>query len=242
MNCLNSLNEDYIPHSQIEYIPVESHSQSEYIPVESHSQSEYSLPNIDQIYFINLSHRKDRLESFLRNIEKLGLPSNKIIRIEAISTPGIGYLGCSMSHELIYKIAHEKGFKNIMIFEDDFEALVDKDTFHKNINRLFENNLDFKVVMMSYLLKHNQELTENNICDLIGLTKEAQTTSGYILNCKYLDQLKECVSFGVSMIQRGSREHWKYTVDQIWKRMQMDKWYYFKQPLGRQLIGSKSDC
>jgi hypothetical protein len=60
------------------------------------------------------------LESFLRNIEKLGLPSNKIIRIEAISTPGIGYLGCSMSHIYLWnKFLRTSNQDWLLVLEDD---------------------------------------------------------------------------------------------------------------------------
>ena len=53
---------------------------------------------IDHVLYINLDHRKDRLEYILNECKRVHIPSEKMTRIEAIYTPDIGMLGCSLSH------------------------------------------------------------------------------------------------------------------------------------------------
>jgi hypothetical protein len=64
-----------------------------------------------------------------------------LIKIKFIRIPGVYHKNNLLDVLLLMynalKFAKEKGFKNFIILEDDFEFLVDKETFHKNIKRFF---------------------------------------------------------------------------------------------------------
>jgi len=187
------------------------------------------MENIDRIFYINLEKRKDRYEQINNEFIRFQLDLDKIERYNAIYIPHHTCLGCTISHLNVLKIAKERGYKNILIFEDDFEFLVDEKTFKNNIKIFFEKRLDFKVIMLSYHTYHKK-----NYDDFISITNDAQTASGYIVNSKYYDELIKCLEHGVKMLELTG-EHLLYINDQVWKSLQKDdKWYIFNTRLGRQ--------
>ena len=77
----------------------------------------------DKIYCINLKHRKDRWQESLIEFDRLNI-THDVERFEAIeSKPGI--VGCTASHYKIVQDAKIKGYKNILILEDDVKILRD---------------------------------------------------------------------------------------------------------------------
>lgn len=73
---------------------------------------------IDKVIYINLNRRKDRRLYLSRELKKLGIPKDKIFRLEAIEySPG--YIGCAMSHLHALHMADKEGWKNVLILEDD---------------------------------------------------------------------------------------------------------------------------
>lgn len=201
------------------------------------------MDNIDRIYYINLDHRADRNTQFLGEVEKIfkgGILENRIERFPAIQNSN-GALGCSMSHLEIIKDAREKGYRNIIVFEDDFMFLVSRSVFEQQLDDLFklketpETNFDFKAIMLGY-----NAMQQTRFNDLLDKTNNVQTTSGYLFNGKYYDELIECWENAVRDFANGGPE-WIHTCDQSWKKIQNDKWFLFRNRTGRQRP-SFSDC
>lgn len=183
--------------------------------------------NIDKIIYINLDKRVDRKEEIEKELNQFDL---KYERFKAIETPSFGSLGCYKSHLSILKLAREKKYKNILILEDDFEFLVSKEEFEKNISDFFALNISFDVCMLSYGLRQGITLEYNVINKVI----EAQTASGYIVNNHYYDKLIELYETNLPLLEE-TNAHWIYANDQIWKQYQpSDNWFYFKTRLGKQ--------
>jgi glycosyl transferase family 25 len=195
------------------------------------------MENIDRILYINLEKRTDRkkdIENELQTHLEIDDYSNKVERFNAILNEENGCVGCTSSHLEVLKLAKRRGYKYIIIFEDDFQFLVSKREFADNINKLFElvnTGFDFKVVMLSY-----NAMNRNDYNEFLDITNNVQTASGYLVNCNYLDMLISCLEEGERMLIRTGH-HWKYINDQIWKKLQGDKWYLFKQRIGRQKPG-----
>lgn len=195
------------------------------------------MENIDKILYINLekrTDRKDEIETELKTHLTEDDYSNKVERFDAILNLDSGSLGCVRSHIETLKLARSRNYKYIIIFEDDFEFIIEKDEFYNNINELFKmvnNGLEFKVVMLSY-----NALNRFDYNNLLDLTTDVQTASGYLVNCKYLDALINCIEEGEHML-RLTGKHWIYMNDQIWKQLQGDKWYLFKTRMGKQRAG-----
>jgi glycosyl transferase family 25 len=184
--------------------------------------------NIDHIFYINLAHRQDRRTEIERELDAFGLSYE---RFDAISTPGCGSIGCSYSHLGVLKLARERGYKNVLILEDDFQFKVSKADFEKGLSILFGMPKQFDVCMLGYNLNNGEVLTE-----FPELTRvyDAQTMSGYIVHNSMYDSLIELYEWS-SPLMAITREHWNYACDQAWKRFQPEKqWYCFTTRMGVQ--------
>jgi len=190
------------------------------------------MNNIDHIYYINLDKRIDRKHEFEAQIPIFfNEIKDNVERFPAIFNSN-GAIGCCSSHIEVLKKARTQGYKYIIIFEDDFQFIVTNTIFYNNIHKLFElvnNGLDFKVVMLSY-----NALNKLHYNDLLDISTNVQTASGYLVNCKYIDELINCLENGLDMFCKTGK-HWLYTNDQSWKTLQQDnKWFLFKERIGIQ--------
>ena len=76
------------------------------------------LDYFDFIYCINLNRRRDRWKKVQKEFERMGV-LHKVFRFDAIENFENGHIGCALSHRNIIQDAKIKGYKNILIFEDD---------------------------------------------------------------------------------------------------------------------------
>jgi glycosyl transferase family 25 len=186
--------------------------------------------HIDKIIYINLNKRTDRREEIEEELNHFDL---KYERFEAIETPGFGIHGCGLSHLQVLKLAKEQDYKNVLILEDDFQFLVTKEEFEKNLTQFFELDLPFDVCMLSYNLKE-YETTEY---DFILRMLDVHSASGYIVNSNYYDKLIELYEWALPLLET-TKMHWVYANDIIWKKYQKeDLWYCFKTRIGKQRDG-----
>ena len=184
---------------------------------------------IDKIIYINLEKRNDRKTQIENELKLFEIDAERYNAIENKT----GIIGCTESHLNILKLAKERNYKNILILEDDFTFIVSKKDFEDNLRQFFESKagLDYDVCMISYYIIKHEELKEYKFINKII---EAQTASGYLVNCKYYDKLINILEYGLEFLIKTG-EHWNYANDQIWKKLQpKDNWYYFTTRLGKQ--------
>jgi GR25 family glycosyltransferase involved in LPS biosynthesis len=188
----------------------------------------YMSNNIDKIFYINLDKRTDRKEEIENELKRMDLTAE---RYPAIYTPNSGIVGCGYSHLNVLKLAKERGYKNVLIFEDDFEFIVSKEEFNKTIQNFFDTTTKYDVCMLSYIVQEFEEVPNNSIvCRILN----GQTASGYIVNGSYLDVLIDLYSWAIPELER-TNEHWNYANDHVWKKLQpKDKWYYLVNRIGKQ--------
>jgi glycosyl transferase family 25 len=185
--------------------------------------------NIDHIFFINLDKRTDRREHIENEMRKYNLNAE---RYSAIYTPHSGIIGCSFSHLNVLKLAKERGYKNVLILEDDFEFLVSKEEFELEIKKLFNSNIQFDVVMLSYII---QEYSDIPNCSFLKKVLNGQTASGYLVNGHYLDTLINLYEWSTKELEKNN-EHWLYGNDACWKTLQPNgNWYFFVKKIGKQI-------
>jgi len=183
--------------------------------------------NIDKIIYINLDKRIDRRTDIEKELNDFGLEYE---RFQAIETPGFGILGCGQSHLAVLKLAKEKGYKNILIFEDDFTFLVSKEEFENELNKFFDLNIDYNVCMLSYNINKSEETKH----DFLLKSIEVITASGYIVNSNYFDILIELYEHAMVKLEE-TRKHWIYANDQAWIPLQQkDNWFCFTKRIGKQ--------
>ena len=186
---------------------------------------------IDVIYYINLDKREDRKKEFLEEMKKIGINSNKIVRIPAIYIPEKGDLGCSKSHIKTLELFIKSPHKNCIIFEDDFEFTLNKEEMNNIINKFFQRNIDYDILMLSSNDIVTPEDTEYNFLKKII---NSQTTSGYILNKNFAKEILQNFKEG-SILLENNHDNKEYVLDQHWKSLQQNTdWYVFNPKLGKQ--------
>lgn len=187
--------------------------------------------NIEKIIYINLDKRTDRREEIENELKKYGLEAE---RYSAIYTPHSGIVGCGYSHLNTLRLAKERGYKNILILEDDFEFVVSKEEFEDSLNKLFDSNISFDVCMLSYIVQRGESIPDYSF---VGKVLDGQTASGYIVNQHYYDTLIALYEWAIPLLD-STNEHWNYANDMVWKRLQpKDNWIYFLNRLGKQRDG-----
>ena len=183
--------------------------------------------NIDKIIYINLERRLDRLHEITEELTMFNLVGE---RFNAIPHSN-GIVGCGYSHLEVLKLAKQRGYKNILILEDDFTFLIPKEEFEKEMTMLFENNISFDVCMLAYNLKESETSVHG---PFLKRVLSAQTASAYIVNSTYFDTLIDLYNFAIPMLEKTG-QHWIYANDQIWKHLQRnDNWVCFTTRIGKQ--------
>ena len=195
------------------------------------------MDQIDTFYFINLDRRTDRLKQITGEFEKMEIPFQKIIRIQAFEHK-IGIFACGKSH--ISAINHfiESGKNRCMIFEDDFEFTETKEKVNEVLKNIFSSGAEIDCLMLAG--KDNCVLsfdpTQNIVAQRIFF---ATCPSCYVLTKKYAPALLNNLSEGAA-----KQEKWINTFDEpenafnndyYWIYDQVYRKYYFTVPkLGRQ--------
>lgn len=187
--------------------------------------------NIDRIFYINLDKRTDRKDEMEAELKRMDLSAERFCAIE--HPPPNGIVGCGKSHLQVLKIARERGYKNVLILEDDFVFIVTKEEFEASLSQLFDTNTDFDVCFISYNLLEEQE----SKIPFLKRAKFSNTASGYIVNSNYYDKFIELYEWSVPLLE-STGQHWIYANDQVWRDLQeKDKWYCIIPRLGIQSDG-----
>jgi GR25 family glycosyltransferase involved in LPS biosynthesis len=198
---------------------------------------------IDHIIYINLEHRTDRREEIERELARMDL-TDKAERFEATYIKEQGILGCTISHMEAIRLAKNRGYKNVLILEDDFEFLLEKDVVESRLETFFRSKLgrNYDVCMLCFgLMRESENPMEE--CDLVKRVIEAQNAAAYIVQEKYYDVIIELYERIIPLLQE-TKAHWLYANDQAWKNLQeKDRWYHFIERFGKQRAGySDNSC
>jgi glycosyl transferase family 25 len=177
-------------------------------------------------FYINLDRRADRraeIESELANME---IDAERFRAIEHVF-PAIG---CTSSHVDVLKLARERGYESVMIFEDDFMFLVSKDEYDAAMSRL---PASYDVVMLAFNMVSDSAYDET-----FTRVSDGQNASGYIVHSRFYDRLIDRLEEGLKLFIESPHLHWIYINDQYWKGLQpCSEWYAFKTRIGVQRPG-----
>jgi hypothetical protein len=131
----------------------------------------------------------------------------------------------------VLELAKKNGYKNILIFEDDFEFLVSKEDLDLELRSVLGFQLQYDVLMLGYNMKKSAPLASHKT---IFKVLEGQTASAYIVHESFYDTLIKCYRDALPLLK--STKLWDiYANDQIWKKLQPDaRWYAFTTRMGKQ--------
>jgi len=188
--------------------------------------------HIDHIFYINLDKRPDRKVEFESSMTDIEWTTERFPGIYC--PPPKGIVGCTKSHLAVLKLAKERNYKNVLIFEDDFEWIEPPRIVEDELSKLFINNPDFDVCFLAYNLKRGKQ--DKHYSFLIK-TEYSTTASAYIVNQHYYDKLIALYEDCIPKLNT-TMKHWVYANDQIWRSLQeKDNWYCFMRRLGKQRDG-----
>ena len=135
------------------------------------------------------------------------------------------------------QLAIDNDWKNVLIFEDDFEFIVNKKTVNKLLNALFNyvDNWD-GVVLSSSQIKKEHCIYSPFLYKNLG----SLTTSGYLINKNTMYLLRDSNKLSYDNLMKG-KKYDEFACDVIWQKIQKDNnWYCFNPKFGKQ-IESYSD-
>lgn len=175
-----------------------------------------------QTIYINLEYRKDRNESILKELSKIGI--NNPLRFNAIKMVD-GAIGCSLSHIKCLEIAMKNEYEYVMICEDDVEIL-NPELFTENMNKFLNSQINWDVV----LIAGNNLFPFNIINDYCIRIYNCLTTTGYIVKREYYEKLINNYKEGVKKLMSDNTNS-LYKIDKYWQLLQnKDNWYMIIPP------------
>jgi GR25 family glycosyltransferase involved in LPS biosynthesis len=162
------------------------------------------IMKIDKIFIINLDYREDRRMSAKKQVEKLiegtnlsyeffitskplEIPTDYLVEPPAWFKSGNfdeyrrGSYGCMQSHIKILEISKERGYKTVMILEDDIEF--------SNVNLMNVLKNVIIDVDMLYISGRDEPGKTEKITEHLKLTHGTMTTGGYIVNEKAINYI-----------------------------------------------------
>lgn len=155
------------------------------------------MNNINKIpkFVINLERRKDRLESIIKEMNWIGWNFEVFNAIDTNS-----YMGITFSHLEIFKISKERGYKKIMVIEDDSIFMPNAKEI---LNKIDDYILEYDIINLAPTLNRpvNVDNGSDNLFIDISKYPEAPSylrgtysASMSIYDTKTFDKIKEIES------------------------------------------------
>uniref|UniRef100_A0A6C0EA63 Glycosyl transferase family 25 domain-containing protein n=1 Tax=viral metagenome TaxID=1070528 RepID=A0A6C0EA63_9ZZZZ len=173
--------------------------------------------------FINLEHRKDRLEHINAEFKKMGIDAERVNAIKM----NIGAVGCTMSHIKCLELAKQRDYEYVFICEDDI-TFRNPELFKRNLQRFYENddiNWDLLIIGGNNVPPFQQ------VTEYCARVFYCQTTTGYVVKKHYYDTLLKNFRESANGLIREPNNPSTYALDMYWKRLQLqDFWYMITPP------------
>ena len=193
---------------------------------------------IDHVLYINLEHRTDRLKYILNECKRVGIPSEKITRIDAIYAPDIGMLGCSLSHcrALELALSHPE-WTWTLIIEDDVKF---KDSPWLEVEEALKNaNPDVLTLARGAAELHTP--THPSSTNLYRIYKSCGSVA-YVVNRNYIPKLLKNIRESIEEFTKPGGNIYDHPHDVYCYPIQkIDNWYTFMESVAWQNLTFQSD-
>lgn len=182
------------------------------------------LIDIEHICYINLEHREDRKKHILTQLDSLGIPKEKIIRINAVQDLMNGHRGCAHSHILALKEAQKRG-TSVLILEDDCEFIENTEEIYALCKYFFSTvKNEWDVFMLGGQIKKREPTEFNKIYRVIS----SRCAHAYCVHKNYIPKVLLCFQTSLELTRNFmfSFESYPYAIDREWVSLQQkDRWY-----------------
>lgn len=172
---------------------------------------------LSHIYYINLSHRTDRLKHVTNQLSNIGLAGE---RFNAIYNEK-GAIGCTISHLHVIRNAIKQGFDHLLVVEDDI-TFTNPELFKSQLHTFLTTHKEDWDVL---LLGGNVVGPTQHVDDTCVRVSACQTTTGYLVRGEYLPTLEKNIASGLNMLLRDPTNTLQYAIDRYWFSLQQtDRW------------------
>tara|TARA_Y100000817_G_scaffold314856_1_gene315574 strand:- start:1295 stop:1903 length:609 start_codon:yes stop_codon:yes gene_type:complete len=182
-------------------------------------------------YYINLNNRKDRKNHVIKELSKIGIQNPN--RFDAIKHTK-GYIGCSISHLNIIKLAKKNNWDYVCVFEDDIIFLNPTETMDK-LKKILYSNLKWDVL----LLGGNNWPPYQRINEDCIQVSNCTMTHAYIVKKNYYDNLINTWEEGLDKLIKTDNK--LYSCDMVWKKLQKKDTFLLITPVKVAQIEGYSD-
>ena len=191
---------------------------------------------VDAVLYINLEHRTDRREHLLAQLEAVGVPQDKVWRVDAVRKEP-GALGCTLSHIKAFQMILDRGWERALVLEDDFSWMpgTGAASAGKVIKDLMTCRKSWDIVQISW--NPSGRIVGDGPLPCLRRAVGVRTTSGYFVRRGFVGELMENFKeAAVAMFKEGwSAER---CCDMNWQKLQFSSdWYVAYPPLGYQIDG-----
>lgn len=184
---------------------------------------------MEHALYINLTKRADRRKQMEAECARMGLSAE---RVAGLDTAPYGYIGCAYAHCVALRTAKERGWPTVLILEDDFQFVVDKESLAGLFGELEKRGHAYDVLLLGTNLRHS-----DRVDDLVGRTERSFTASAYVVKAAYYDTLIGCFESALAQLAT-TRNPQLYAIDVAWRRLQgRDRWLHFHERIGVQRPG-----
>jgi hypothetical protein len=178
----------------------------------------------DGVIYINLDRRTDRRLEIEGVLTMLGLSGERFAAIPH----EYSIYGCGQSHLAVLKMARARGWRNVLILEDDFEPLVAAEEFWKTVRECMAEVPDWQVFMLAYnplkIREHSKQVNE---------LLYAATTSAYCVRCELYEELIRLWEWSLPRLLSDRSIY--FMSDEVWATLQQEGgWYGPVKQIGRQ--------
>ena len=98
------------------------------------------MDRVSKILVLHLEHRKDRFDSIMSELNRIGLADKtEIVLGDVIVSHGTGTAGISDGHLKCIERAIRQDYETVMILQDDCKFLTDKDEFYSQIEQFMKS-------------------------------------------------------------------------------------------------------
>jgi hypothetical protein len=177
---------------------------------------------LDNLFYINLEKRKDRLSHVQEELAKLGIAGERVCAIETAD----GVMGSTLSHIRCLEMAKQRNLPHVFICEDDITFL-NPQLLLNNVKKFEKSGLEWEVLIIG----GNNIPPYTQISDFCIRVTNNQTTTGYIVNQKFYDTLLMNFKASIAMLIRNSEKRKECAIYIYWKSLQTSgKWYMIIPP------------
>lgn len=180
----------------------------------------------DKVFCINLDRREDRMLLAAEELKKFNIDFERfsavdgdtLVKEDYTTNPNIptGHIGCTLSHARLISMCKERGYKKVLVLEDDVVLSEDFENNFTNYIKELPSNWDMFYLGGNHNFHMGQKL--RMVSEHIGKCHSTFSTHAYAINESLFDE-------AISVLSKGEKQ-----VDVYYSEIQKRRYIYSLYP------------